>query len=291
VIDQNGELVCTGHAYPLAFWFIGYYLVNYKCDSYLKICEPIEEIDEMDRAKRLKYALLLAASTVKEIKSSASINLIGRILKEASENEVLFKELKNTIAFVVDNSDFELDGNRIVIPENAEECSKTSEAYFIIAADEGYVYACNNLAAREAGRIVEMVLSKNPVTDERTVVNSELTEEISESIEKYIMYLKKSATKYEPYAANRLGLFYMTGEIWTPSRKSKVCFREYIDYSLAKEYFVKATVYPDSNSAWAFYNLIKYFHKDYSRNIDLLNEHMDYIRQLNPKVYDIAMDN
>ena len=49
-------------------------------------------------------------------------------------------------------------------------------------------------------------------------------------------------------------------------------------------------MYPDANSAWAYFNLIKYFHKDYDTNIDLLNEHMDCIKELNPAVYDIAME-
>ena len=67
-------------------------------------------------------------------------------------------------------------------------------------------------------------------------------------------------------------------------------FRDHTDTALAKQYFEKATVYPDSNSAWAYYNLIRYFHRDYDRNITLLNEHMDLIRLLNPAVYDLAIE-
>ena len=50
------------------------------------------------------------------------------------------------------------------------------------------------------------------------------------------------------------------------------------------------TKYPDSNSAWAYFNLIKYFNKSYANNLELLNEHMDYIKELNPEVYDIAIE-
>ena len=39
-----------------------------------------------------------------------------------------------------------------------------------------------------------------------------------------------------------------------------------------------------------YFNLIKYFHKDYDTNIDLLNEHMECIKELNPAVYDVAIE-
>ena len=82
--------------------------------------------------------------------------------------------------------------------------------------------------------------------------------------------------------------FYLSGEIKAGERK--VICRDFIDKALAKEYFKKATSYLDMNSAWAFYNLIKNYHKDYDNNIELMNEHMDYIKELNPKVYDLAME-
>ena len=66
--------------------------------------------------------------------------------------------------------------------------------------------------------------------------------------------------------------------------------KEYVDPALAKEYFRKAVVCPDSSSAWAYFNLIKYFHNDYVMDIELLNEHMDRIRELSKEVYDLAME-
>ncbi len=81
----------------------------------------------------------------------------------------------------------------------------------------------------------------------------------------------------------------MTGEIHASDGGCAIS-HSHINRSLAREYFLKATKYPDSNSAWAFYNLIKYFHKDYDNNIELMNEHMDCIKQLNPRVYDLAIE-
>ena len=104
----------------------------------------------------------------------------------------------------------------------------------------------------------------------------------------YISALTMAADKYEPYAANRLGLFYITGEI--KSAGGKAVFREYVDFPRAKEYFKKACVCPDVHSAWAYYNLLKYFPKDYERDIALMNEHMDEIRRLDPEVYGLAME-
>ncbi|MBO4889736.1 MAG: hypothetical protein J5574_01980 [Lachnospiraceae bacterium] len=148
---------------------------------------------------------------------------------------------------------------------------KGDDDYFEQSAEAGYVYACNNLAAREADMIVDGV------------------DDIDSHINLFIHYLTISADRLEPYAANRLGLFYMLGEVRSSSGKT-VNFREYINIPFAKKYFQKATVYPDSNSAWAYFNLIKYFHKDYDADLDLLNEHMDLIKELNPAVYDVAIE-
>ena len=36
-VDENGEWNCSGDSYPLAFWIIGYYLVNYTQISIISI--------------------------------------------------------------------------------------------------------------------------------------------------------------------------------------------------------------------------------------------------------------
>ncbi len=237
----DGGITCSGDGTPLAFYFIGYYLVNYRCESILKKCEKIDEIESLTREERLELALDLAVATIRCVRSPAAVNLIGRIINEVpSLSSKLDEEM-------------------------------TSEECFEDAAEGGYVYACNNLAAKEA----DMIVRGSDDTDSH--VNS------------FVHYLTISADRYEPYAANRLGLFYMTGEVRSSSGDT-VHLHEYINIPFAKKYFLKATVYPDANSAWAYFNLIKYFHKDYDSNIDLLNEHMDCIKELNPAVYDVAIE-
>ena len=106
--------------------------------------------------------------------------------------------------------------------------------------------------------------------------------ELSAAIDRYVEYLKMSADRYEPYAANRLGLFYMTGEITGKGGTSR--HKDYFNSALAKEYFNKATVCPDANSAWAFFNLIKYFHKDYDNDIEHLKGFFGSYRTLKIRV-------
>lgn len=275
-VDDTGSLQCSGVSYPLSFWTIGYYLVNYHRESVLLKCEPIGLIDSMSFNDRLATALELAAACITYINAAGAINLVGRILREAAQDADTFAALKPMINETIADRDFPEISLKVTSCETAEQCAAIAELFFATAAQEGYVYACNNLAAREANRIIRM--SRDGKDDEF----------LKECIMKYVHYLKISADKYEPYAANRLGLFYMTGEI--KGKAGKVVVRDYIDPALAKDYFTKATVYPDANSAWSFFNLIKYFHKDYDNNIELLNEHMDYIKELNPEVYDIAME-
>jgi len=238
---SEGKISCGGNGTPLAFYFIGYYLVNYRSESILKKCETIDEIESMTREDRLSLALDLALATIRAVRSPAAVNLIGRII---NENPSLAEKLDEKM---------------------------TSEECFEDAAEGGYVYACNNLAAKEADIIVHG------------------TDDIDTHVNNFIHYLTISADRYEPYAANRLGLFYMIGEIRS-SFGDKVYLHDYINIPFAKQYFKKAIVYPDSNSAWAYFNLIKYFHKDYDADIDLLNEHMDCIKELNPDVYNIAIE-
>lgn len=237
----DGEITCSGDGTPLAFYVIGYYLVNYRCESILKNCEKIDEIEKMTRQERLELALDLALATLSCCRAPAAVNLIGRIIKERPE----------------------------LISRLDEE--RSCEEFFEDAAEDGYVFACNNLAAKEADLIVKGA------------------DDIDEHVNNFVHYLTISADRYEPYAANRLGLFYMIGEV-RASNGETVHLHDYINIPFAKKYFNKAIVYPDANSAWAYFNLIKYFHKDYDADIDLLNEHMECIKELNPDVYDIAIE-
>ena len=263
-IAENGSFVsASGAAYPLSYWMIARFLVDYKRMPPLKKCEKIPEIEALALEERLSTALSLAAACVSNIRSGGALNLIGRILDEASADEELFNKIKTSVS-------------KLASCDTIEECAGAAEDFFKQAAKEGYAYAANNLAAREADRIIAL-------KEEGADLSS-----IKPHIESYEEYLKSAADRYESYAANRLGMFYVIGEV--KGKKSTANFRDYINTGLAKEYFKKATVYPDANSAWAILNLIQYFHSDYTRNLALLDEHMRLIEKLNPKVYDIAME-
>lgn len=259
-VSDSGEWLISERAYPLSYWMLAFCLVNYRRGSFLIKCESIDIIDRMTLPERLSMAIELAMASLQHAVIPGALNLIGRILYDASKDPELYDELKD------------------VIEENIpikSSLADMAEEYFKEAARKGYVYAANNLAAGEADRISEMDDDTDPG-------------ELSAAVDRYVEYLKMSADRYEPYAANRLGLFYMTGEITGKGGTSR--YKDYLNSALAKEYFNKATVCPDANSAWAFFNLIKYFHKDYDNDIEHMNEHMDYIRELNPHVYGLAME-
>ena len=298
---ENGELRGSEKAYPLAFQPLGYYLVTYRRDSYLKDCETIEEIEKMTLAKRLGCALELAIACITFVSSAEGVNLAGRVLLEASRSPELFAKLQDVIAENAADRTFPELGLVTGKCENIADCKILAETFLKKAAEEGYVYACNSLAAQIAGQIVNVAAKANDQADDTAAKADGMPDEVASSsdsattaeslpslIGEYIHYLKIAADRYEPYAANRLGLFYRTGEI--KSHSGKAVFLDYVDYQLAKEYFQKATVYPDANSAWAFFNLQKYYPNDYIENIELMNEQIDYIKALNPNVYDLVMD-
>ncbi len=259
-IDEEGDWHVSERAYPVSYWIIAFCLVNYRRGSFLIKCETIEAIDKMSVAERFSTAIELAVTSLQHAVIPGALNLIGRIINDVSKDPDLYEEIKDVI--------------EAHIPIKSSLADMADE-YYKEAAKKGYVYAANNLAAREADRISQMDEAADP-------------EELEEAVNRYVEYLKMSADRYEPYAANRLGLFYMTGEI--RGREGVTSYKKYTDTALAKEYFNKATVCPDANSAWAFFNLIKYFHKDYDNNIEYMNEHMDYIKELNPDVYSLAME-
>ncbi len=334
--DLADDFSCGQKGYPLAFWSVAYYLVNYHKESFLKKCENIDIIENLSRKERLTLAIRLASSCVISIGSPACINLIGRILLEVSEDPDLLAEMAPTLGdglkylirailnpdindeakeFVNKLPDALADSMRNLanklreispVPEGhdaANVFALSAKAFFIAAANQGYVYSCNNLASKEAEQILQIIINaiENPVEANGIVASADasnpghfectaVNEELENHIDKLVHYFKTSADKYEPYAANRLGLFYLSGEVKSISTGKIVHFRSYSDSATAKKYFTKATVYPNTNSAWAFYNLIKYFHKDYTNDLDLLNEHMEYIRQLNPDVYNEAIE-
>ena len=273
---ENGEWRCSGESYPLSFWDIGYYLVNYRRSSVLQKCEDIPEIEAMALKDRLETAFALSAACIRNVDSAAAVNLMARVLSEASEKEELFKALQPVFREELEEPLFLEFYPGDYDCETMEGCAETARKFFEAAAREGYIYACNNLAAKEAEQAVKTG-SEEPESSE-----------LAEIVESYIGHLKSAADRYEPYAANRLGLFYTTGEI--SSASGKIVCKKYINRAAGREYFLKATVYPETNSAWAFFNLIKYFQKDFDDDIEQMNEYMDYIKELNQEVYDLAME-
>ena len=268
----DGCWVSGGKAYPRAFWMLGYYLVNYRVFSILEECEEIEMIEKLNRSERLKYALELTCLSYRLLAIPAACNLAGRILREIASDASLYDELAGFACEQLTGLD--ISGVEIKGAASPKEIEAFSKCCFIEAAEGGYVYAGNNLAAEEAA-----YLTKIPEDDR---------EERKASAKRYVAYLKLSADRFEPYAANRLGLFYLNGEVKADGKCVKL--KEYVDRKSAKEYFEKATKYPDVNSAWAYYNLIRYFPTDYTGNLDLLREHMECIRELDISVYDLAME-
>ena len=271
--EDTGEWMIGEKAYPPALWATAYYLLDYRRGSVLQHCGEISCIEAMSRETRLKHAFLLAVSCIRDTPLAGALNLLGRVLQECAEDEALFKALRPELERQL--SDGRVPGLAIEFKsiETQGECGVIAEEFFRAAASEGYVYACNNLAAREAARIVKLYAAG---------------EDAKAHIEEYISALAAAADRYEPYAANRLGLFYITGEI--KSETGKALFPSYVDHSRAKECFRKACVCPDKHSAWAYYNLLKYYPRDYEKDIDLMNEHMDQIKLLDPEVYDLAME-
>lgn len=297
---KDGELIGGGRSYPLSYWNIAFYLVNYRKNSFLEKSEEIEEIEKMPYNIRLLTALKLSVSALEYEDISGSVNLIGRILSLAGDydkdsEEVdsrhdmyedvaeiynkAVEECDNIKNLVSSYSEDYIDSEKIFITSE-KDLSRLAEVFFVLAARRGYVFACNSLAAGKADEIVELYKTAKSGDDNLVRLDALVAD--------YIEYFKIAADKLEPYAANRLGLFYMTGEI--AGRAGEIRLKKYTDMVLAKDYFQKATVYPDSNSAWAYYNLMKYFPKTFSTDIALTNEYMDYIKVLNKKVYDLAMD-
>lgn len=280
-IGKGGELIYGNAGIPQAFAMLGYYYFNYKRDGHLKDCTDIaaiENLGENSDALRLKYALYLSFSCLKYEKVPAAVNLVGRVLGEISKSEELFSALKEDIASLEDTI------------KTPEDCETASDFYYNEAAECGYVYACNSLASKAADEVVKMCLEKLQKGEENGTLTANPSQEISLEIDKYVEYLKMAAEKYEPYAANKLGLFYMVGEIRSARFDALFNFRSYCNSAKAKEYFTLATMYPNKNSAWAYYNLLKYFPKDYNSNIELMNEHMDCIKRLDMQVYNLAME-
>ncbi|MCR5249714.1 MAG: hypothetical protein K6E50_03825 [Lachnospiraceae bacterium] len=231
-IPENGEEWSVGeHSYPAALWSCAYYLLDYRRKGVLLKCGEIPCIEKLDIPKRLALSLRLALLCISDIPYAGALNLAGRILQECAAAEETFHSLKAQIKESLAGKKYPTLSFSVGPVSSCAECAECAEQFFQAAAEGGYVYACNNLAAMEASRIVRLSDSgeSGPETDKH--------------ISHYISALSKAADSYEPYAANRLGVFYITGEIQSP--EGKAVFRSYVNFGAAKECFRKACVCPD----------------------------------------------
>lgn len=292
-IDENGELKSSGRGIPQSYAMVGYYFFNYRRDGRLIDCETIDAIEKYKNeevSERIKVALCLCASCLKYTKMPLAINLMGRILDEVSHSEELLQEMSEDINRLIGQGGLCGSVSFTGSVNDAADCEKASEYFYILAAENGYVYSCNSLATREADIIVELCIGEIDGGKSEHDVTCNISEEVKLHIDKYITYLDMASARYESYASNKLGLFYASGEVRGKKSNRIFCFKSYCDLSLARKYFTNATLYPNKTSAWAYYNLIKYFNKEYNSDLELLNKHMECIKNLNPEVYSLAME-
>ena len=191
-VDPEGEWSCSGKSYPLAFWLIGYYLLNYRRESFLKKCEKIGILEEMSLPARLSLALELACACIVYTEAPGAINLTGRLLSMIAADPELFSTMQPAVEAIMKDLDFPA----VSLPEgsfdNPVRCAAAGELFFSEAASRGYVYACNSLAAREAARIIRLCREPGWEEDEETEA------EAAGCVARYLSYLKRPADKYEP---------------------------------------------------------------------------------------------
>ena len=106
--------------------------------------------------------------------------------------------------------------------------------------------------------------------------------------------LKGQADQFEPWAANKLGLFYLTGTVKSRKTQETLTF-DRIDRNLSYEYFEKAVQYYfDSNSGWAYANMIVNFPKKYIADEDYskLKSHLEKLVKIhNEEAINYVRDN
>lgn len=201
--------------HPLALWSLGYIIHNYhKKNSKLEKCEDIRTIEELKDKKTdlihlsVHYTLL----AYKMMNSPAAANLLGNILSSVSDE----KRKKLTDEFQLESVDY----------------------YYRFAQDHDYVYALNNLAAKEEA------LMKNATNEE----------EARKHCNEMIKCLEKSASQYEVWASNKLGRIYKDGISWNGA-----CILEKNE-NYAFSCFKKAVEnYIDNGSEWACHYMLVEF--------------------------------
>lgn len=148
--------------------------------------------------------------------------------------------------------------------------------HFSNAAADGYVYAFNRLALMDATAIF---------TDPQNKVTH---------LKNYINHLTKAANRYENWASNRLGCFYLNGEVFCfiDGKRYSEFFPDYSNRHTAFRYF-KASFsnIVDSNSAWGYANMIIHFRSTNLCDSDIA-KYINKIKNLNmPNVVKYLREN
>lgn len=141
---------------------------------------------------------------------------------------------------------------------------KEAKEYFQDAAKQEYVYAYANLANIYLEEIFD-----DPANQ-------------IQHLDDYLLALKRQADQYEPWAANKLGLFYLNGEVVSRRTGEKLSFTEapndYRDRTRSFLFFSQATSYfNDTNSGWAYANMIINFPRKYigDEELSTLKQHLE----------------
>jgi TPR repeat protein len=216
-------------ANPMALWSLAYIYLNYhtsRMNIPLAVDEKIDEIEKLSYLDRIKIAYVRASQAYSISKLPAAANVIGQVARFTDEDP----GCEGIDAFKKE--------------KHLRECTY----YFSLAADNGYVYANNNLAAEEMKQIIKE--KDNPQLQRL-------------HIRRYEALLKKSVTLGDAWAANKLGCFYLEGiKIEIPNQENPLTIVTTINPENAYFYFREAFKsyhegFYDVYCAWACAHLYK----------------------------------
>lgn len=209
--------------HPLALWSLAYICMNYSDNQYgneLKNTKgQISFLDEMNLCERIALAHTYAKQALEIDGLACAANILGLI-----------------------NLRY---GNKFTSNDKY-----SSEEYFRIAAEGGYVYGMNNYA----NEFYKKGVQSNTISDKENNYNQ------------YIFWLRQSASLSESWSCNKLGRIYLeginegNGKYYVPRS-----FQNIDTYAEGKKCFEKACQgFKDIYVAWGYINLIANFYKDFS---------------------------
>ena len=119
-VDCTGAWKGGDRSYPLSYWSLAFCLVNYRRGSFMLECEPIDIIERMTLNARLSLALELACASLEHAVVPGALNLIGRILYEASKDDGLCEAMKDVIKECIPGSNSALTAS---CKSNNDKCN------------------------------------------------------------------------------------------------------------------------------------------------------------------------